>query len=151
MLDREIKKIYRQEVHVPAHFSSRVMERIERRKSFSLFSPKLAWAAAAVFLIGIGSHFLFFSSSKEWTERVLTYPGGKSSTVYVLGDFNGWKKEKMEYEDGEWKIRIKVRPHTMYKYAFEVNGQLRTDQRNPMHSRDYFGKNNSVLLINYEQ
>ncbi|MFH1836789.1 MAG: AAA family ATPase [Candidatus Omnitrophota bacterium] len=74
----------------------------------------------------------------------------KAGSVYVLGDFNGWKKSEATHlsklESGEWTAYFTL-DKGRYRYKFLVDNEWINDPRNQETERNVFGTSDSVLEI----
>ncbi|MBU0571627.1 MAG: AAA family ATPase [Candidatus Omnitrophica bacterium] len=81
-------------------------------------------------------------------EFVLRAP--KADQVYVLGDFNGWKKTEtnrlMQYDDGKWSIHLNLKKGK-YRYKYMVDGQWMHDPDNVEVEANIFGSIDSIISI----
>ena len=69
--------------------------------------------------------------------------------VYVVGDFNGWKKSdnsKMQNNKGIYSREYELEPGE-YAYKFIVNGKWIKDENASKFAPDNFGGENSLLII----
>ncbi|MCK5451009.1 MAG: AAA family ATPase [Candidatus Omnitrophica bacterium] len=81
-------------------------------------------------------------------EFVLAAP--KAGAVYVLGDFNGWRKLETnrltKLENGEWSAHFTM-DKGLYRYKFLVDDKWICDPKNLKTERNVFGTVDSVLEI----
>ncbi|MBF0216535.1 MAG: AAA family ATPase [Candidatus Omnitrophica bacterium] len=73
-----------------------------------------------------------------------------ASSVYVLGDFNGWKKTEVnkltKFEDGKWGGHFSL-PKGRHRYKFLVDGNWMHDDSNPVLESNIFGSIDSVIEL----
>ena len=74
----------------------------------------------------------------------------KAGSVYVLGDFNGWRKNDTnrlsKFEDGNWTAHINVKKGK-YRYKFLVDDEWISDPENPQKVPNIFGSVDSLLEV----
>ncbi len=69
-------------------------------------------------------------SKKSVTRNILfQIPKPNASSVYVTGEFNGWKRQSMRKNGKKWEISVSMKPGT-YKYMFVVNDKRIRDPNN---------------------
>lgn len=71
------------------------------------------------------------------------------SDVYVAGTFNNWsptQKRLERKEDGTYKCTCLV-PKGTHEYKFVINGEWRTDEKNPETRINEVGSANSVIHV----
>lgn len=85
----------------------------------------------------------------EIVEFMLHAP--KAGAVYVLGDFNGWKKTDVsrltKLESGHWSAHYTL-PRGQYRYKFLVDDKWMSDPANNYAEQNIFGTDDSVLKLN---
>ena len=72
-----------------------------------------------------------------------------AQSVFIAGDFNGWRvdKDKMNKgKDGIWRKKISL-PLGRYEYQFLVDGNWWADPENPSRTWNAFGTQNSVREV----
>lgn len=137
---------------VPYGFSNRVMNSIREKNSpRRTYSLQLSFAGAAVLAILVLILWSPFTSRPKLLPgeayTIITYLGSSKDSVAVLGDFNSWRPQRMNYSNGKWQVKLKVKKNQMYQYHFKVNGKQVADKHNPVKSSGYFGGQNSVLIV----
>lgn len=74
----------------------------------------------------------------------------KAGSVYVLGDFNSWKKTEVsrltKLESGHWSAHFTL-PEGQYRYKFLVDDRWMPDPANTNAQQNIFGTDDSVLQI----
>ena len=74
----------------------------------------------------------------------------KASSVYVLGDFNSWKRTDAnrltKVENGTWSGHFNI-SKGKYRYKFLVDDQWIHDPKNPLTEKNSFGTVDSILKI----
>jgi len=81
-------------------------------------------------------------------EFVLHAP--KAGNVYVLGDFNGWKKTETSklsrYDDESWAAHLNLKKGR-YRYKYLVDDKWVSDPSNPEKESNIFGSFDSILTL----
>ncbi|MBF0494518.1 MAG: hypothetical protein HQL28_05240 [Candidatus Omnitrophica bacterium] len=74
----------------------------------------------------------------------------EAGDVYVLGDFNGWKKcdanKLVKIDDGKWQAHFNIKKGR-YRYKFMVDGKWTHDTSNDLVEENVFGSVDSVLSL----
>ena len=88
--------------------------------------------------------------STEKRKRIIfSFSSENAQEVLLVGDFNQWdpKSHPMKKNDhGEWQKILMLKPGT-YEYKFKVDGEWRTDEKNPLTCENCFGTKNNFVLI----
>jgi hypothetical protein len=78
------------------------------------------------------------------------YVAPRATTVYVVGDFNGWDTTKTPLsrtsKDGVWSVTLPLSAGR-HIYAYVVDGSWSADPHAPLAPDDGFGHANSVKLV----
>ncbi len=100
-------------------------------------------------------HFLdaeSYSPPRIEGKRILfTYHDDEASSVTLCGDFNGWRRDDVVFEQTEhglWQTEIPCHPAGEYRYKLLIDGERWTED--PSHGfkdEDGLGGFNSILLI----
>jgi len=137
----------------PAGLADDVMAAIGRKNRHAFaFSPLLAAAAAAIFVVGL-SFGIFFTRLNGNTVTVrFTLEAPQASSVYLAGDFNAWSGEGFKLSraspDSPWEISVKLEKGKAYVYNFVVNGTTWiADPNAPARIDDGFGGSGSLLRL----
>lgn len=69
-----------------------------------------------------------------------------ASRVRVLGDFTRWEPVPMERSDGNWTVRLRLRPGT-YHFGFRVDGEWVVPEGIPGRVEDEWGRANATLVV----
>ena len=98
-----------------------------------------------------------FGGLAKEVERIITdaawaplfLKGKDLSEVYVVGDFNNWKKEDTyklnRVGEGIWSMNLPLRKGK-YCYKFLAEGRWFSDPHNNLTENDHFGGKNSVII-----
>jgi len=145
-----LKKLYSEEIDVPENFSDKIIRKIKRKKEKRKYF-QLKPALSFLFLLAVGSFFFFqnpFSSRllPDETMASISYEGSPDQKVFVMGDFNNWEKQKLEYKDGKWVLDLVVKMKVIYHYTLVVDDEV-VEDKNSLGAKDYFGNKNSVLVV----
>lgn len=91
---------------------------------------------------------MFTSHLNSENEARLYYGNPNASSVFVVGDFNGWKPPgiKMERVDCGWTTQAPGIPIGEYSYKFIVDGGWDIDPNNVMKDGGSYGSENSILF-----
>ena len=135
----------------PAHRAP-VRRALTRQTRVLRFSPALAAAAAAIFIVGLGLG-LFFGTRNGGTVTVrfvLNAPDAQS--VQLAGDFTSWSPEgyalKKIGAEGTWEITVPLKKGRIYVYNFVINGTTWiADPKVPAMVDDGFGGSSSLLRL----
>jgi len=80
-----------------------------------------------------------------------TFIDPDAKSVYIAGDFNGWKisdeSRLQKVKEGEWRKVFNLESGR-YQYKYVVDGEWITDPQNPKTELDRSGNKNSLLEIN---
>ncbi|MBQ9787076.1 MAG: glycogen-binding domain-containing protein [Lentisphaeria bacterium] len=78
----------------------------------------------------------------------LEYTDAPGKAVSVAGSFSGWQSKAMSDKngDGTYRCRLLLAPG-VYQYKFLVDGEWRSDSKNPDFVPNEYGSLNSVLTI----
>jgi len=128
--------------------SVRVREAAKTGKTIFEHDPK---CSAALDFYNLISEILTVEEKiSETIVREFALNAPKAGSVYVLGDFNGWKKAEAnrlaKVEDGKWSAHFNIKRGT-YKYKFLVDDKWIHDPGNPDTEKNNFGTVDSVLKI----
>jgi len=89
------------------------------------------------------------TSQKTW--KPLFLKGEQFNEVYVIGDFNNWKKEEQyklkKVGNDIWTINIPLSEKGKYRYKFLAGDAWISDPHNKLEEDDHFGGKNSLLVI----
>ncbi len=79
---------------------------------------------------------------------LFAYLNPEAENVRLAGEFNNWNPDDifMKKEEGIWKKKLSLAPGT-YQYRFVVDGQWKSDPKNPLKVQDPFGGYNSVFEV----
>jgi hypothetical protein len=128
------------------------------RKWESMFSFRLAGAAAVVVAVMFFAFTFVFNTpdispicSAE-VQFSLKISDGKTHTVAIAGDFNGWNPQANILEDTEgdgiWTGTLKLEPGR-YEYMFVLDGEKWFPDPNALrYVKDGFGNRNAIIEIN---
>lgn len=137
---------------------ARIENESQKAQAVLSFWPKMAWAAAAAFLIAMGGTWMLrekpqiVAAKIEKAGREVVFEGNFKGVaeVALVGDFNRWKSSNhlLKKLDGEkWRIKV-LFPPGHYQYQFLVDGKVwMTDENNPIKISDGFGGFNSGIRI----
>ncbi len=82
---------------------------------------------------------------------VFTHHEDDAESVFLVGDFNGWKQDETplkQNRNGIWQTEIPCLPAGRYRYKFLVDGERWTEDPNHgLKEEDGFGGFNSILQI----
>lgn len=74
----------------------------------------------------------------------------KAGEVYVVGDFNGWKKTDSnrlaKLEDGSWTGHLTLK-RGRYRYKYIIDDQWVEDPDNPNNEKNSYGSVDSILIV----
>lgn len=117
-----------------------------------VFSPILAAAAAAIFVVGLGLGMFFANRNGDMITVTFSLDAPQASSVYLAGDFNAWNGEGYALSragaDGAWKIVIPLKRDKVYVYNFVVDGTTWiADPSVPVKIDDGFGGSGSLLRL----
>lgn len=74
----------------------------------------------------------------------------EAATVYVVGDFNNWRKDNnsamTRLNDGTWIKRVPL-PAGPHRYRFVIDDKWKIDPANPYTELDHFNEKDSLLKI----
>jgi hypothetical protein len=134
-------------------------EKQERPLAHIVFTPRPAWALAALLLIAATVFFRMTGRQPLQNERAVLpelhevsfeVEMAHAKSVSIAGDFNRWDIEKhvlQETAPGRWSIKLKLKPGA-YQYQFIVNRKKwLCDFKNPVRIADGFGSFNSGIRI----
>jgi hypothetical protein len=128
--------------------SVRLRESSQAGKTIFEHSPK---SNAALDFYNLTSEILTISSKDFNTtmkEFVISAP--QASSVYILGDFNDWKKTENnrlnKIENGSWSTHLMLEKGK-YHYKFLVDDQWIHDPNNSQREANAFGSINSIMTI----
>lgn len=157
-------KISQKEIQIQSSWMDFLRKRIAvpslsfPRKWESMFSFRLAGAAAVAALIVFFAFTFIFNTpdtslicSAE-VQFSLKISDGKTHTVAIAGDFNGWNPQANILEDPEgdgiWTGTLKLEPGR-YEYMFVLDGEKWFPDPNALrYVKDGFGNRNAILEIN---
>ncbi|HVE55381.1 MAG TPA: S8 family serine peptidase [Pyrinomonadaceae bacterium] len=112
-------------------------------------------ANLAVALAERETHFLkaenFAPPRIENSKIVFFYHDDRAASVYLVGDFNDWKKRETQFTksaDGVWRAAINGLKPGKYRYKFFVNDEVWTeDASHGLKEQDGFGGFHSILIV----
>lgn len=82
---------------------------------------------------------------------IFTHHDDSAESVFLVGDFNNWKRDEIEFKentDGIWQAEIPCQPSGIYRYKFLINGEKWIEDPNHgLKEEDGFGGFNSILRI----
>lgn len=137
----------------PEGLADDVMAAISRgdRHRF-VFSPLLAAAAAAIFVVGLGLGIFFAHRNSDMITVTFSLDAPQARSVYLAGDFNSWNGEGYSLNragaDGAWTIVIPLKRDKVYVYNFVVDGTTWiADPSVPVKVDDGFGGSGSLLRL----
>jgi len=137
----------------PAGLADGVMAAIGRRqRRWIPFSPVLAAAAAAIFVVGLGIGVFFSRQDSDMVTVNFELNAPQASSVRLAGDFNGWGGEGYELKragsDGRWQIKVPLKRGKVYVYNFVIDGTTWIpDPEVPAKIDDGFGGSGSLLRL----
>lgn len=146
--------------HRPAPTSNDLRVRLSGLVRLARLPVALA-AAAALVLIQVESRRASISTAPhtgggepaaQGPAAVLvefTLPATPASVVYLAGDFNGWKVDRIPLTrapDGSWRARVSI-PKGTFQYAYVVDGRFVPDPGARSFRPDGFGGLNAVLRV----
>lgn len=137
----------------PEGLADDVMAAISRSKHHRfVFSPILAAAAAAIFVVGLGLGIFFANRNSDMITVTFSLDAPQAKAVYLAGDFNAWSGEDYALSragtDGAWKIVIPLQRNKVYVYNFVVDGTTWiADPSVPVKIDDGFGGSGSLLRL----
>jgi chromosome partitioning protein len=74
----------------------------------------------------------------------------KAGSVYVLGDFNGWKKSEVnqltKLDNGTWSAHFTL-PKGKFRYKYLIDDQWMNDPNNPQSETNVFGSIDSIIQV----
>jgi threonyl-tRNA synthetase len=79
-------------------------------------------------------------------EVVFSVSAPEAKEVYLAGDFNDWKLDRMEDDSGTWKKRINL-ANGIYRYRFVIDGNWTDDVNNPLKETNPYGSLDSLIEI----
>jgi hypothetical protein len=138
---------------LPAGLADDVMAAIGRRNHHRfVFSPMLAAAAAAIFVVGLGLGLFFAKQNSDVIKVTFSLDAPQASSVYLAGDFNAWSGKGYELRkagaDGTWEIMVPLEKGKVYVYNFVVDGTIWiADPAVPATIDDGFGGSGSLLRL----
>ena len=147
-------KISQKEIQIQSSW----MDLLKKRISIPRLSFRLVGVVAtAVLVVFFAFTFIFntpdtpFICSAE-VQFSLRISDGKSHTVAIAGDFNGWNPQANLLEDpdgdGIWTGTLKLEPGR-YEYMFVLDGEKWFPDPNALrYVKDGFGNKNAILEIN---
>ena len=98
--------------------------------------------------IALTEEIVKITSLSNWTSLFLK--GEKFSEIYVVGDFNNWRKDERyklnKVAEDIWSINIPLEKGK-YRYKFLEGNTWFSDPHNTLAEDDAFGGKNSLLLI----
>lgn len=147
-IEQILKKFYSQEPKKMNDLSHSILFQIQTKK---LQKKKILRFEFASLLIVLGFGFFLWMNGldEELMETNISFYSSMNKEVKeveVMGDFNNWKKEKMEFQNGKWNYNVKVKPYTLYKYVFLVDGHMQENQKKGK-IKGYFNKFNRILMV----
>jgi anti-sigma factor RsiW len=148
------------QIEDPGNLSGRILGSIPRQKEYprrraplQFFNRYSGGALAALMLMAVGFLFGVRGGMHPDTARQveIVFFAPMAGSVAVVGDFNGWDRERHIMErrgdDGIWRLRLRL-PPGMYEYSFFVDGQdWSKDPRAEGFLADGFGGKNSILFV----
>ena len=163
-------KISQKEIQIQSSWMDRIKRRISipslsfpplplsfPRKWESIFSFRLAGAAAAALIVFFAFTFIFntpntYPICSAEVQFSLKICDNKAHTVAIAGDFNGWNPQANILEDPEgdgiWTGTLKLEPGR-YEYMFVLDGEKWFPDPNALrYVKDGFGNRNAILEIN---
>ena len=147
-------KISQKEIQVQTSWTDRLKKQISIPQfSFRLVSGAIAVAVvvffAFTFIFNTPDTSLICSAEVQFSLKI---SDGKTHTVAIAGDFNGWNPQANILEDpkgdGIWTGILKLEPGR-YEYMFVLDGEKWfTDPNALRYVKDGFGNKNAILEIN---
>ncbi|MFA5851278.1 MAG: hypothetical protein WC820_01130 [Spirochaetales bacterium] len=138
---------------LPAGFADDVMAAIgSRGRQGFVFSPLIAAAAAAIFVVGLGLGIFFTKLNSDIVTVSFLLDAPQAKSVYLAGDFNAWSGDGYALSrvrpDGKWEIKIPLKKGKVYVYNFVVDGtKWIVDPSVPAKVDDGFGGSGSLLRL----
>jgi len=75
---------------------------------------------------------------------------GAADRVYIVGDFNNWKKEPLfQLQENKWVIEKEFPLNARFDYKFLVDGKLILDPLNPNKTEGGFGFNSELRMPHF--
>ena len=91
----------------------------------------------------------FLNKIEKIKDVEFRYEDSSAQKVYLVGDFNNWKKREeyaMVRKNGGWTKKICL-PRGKYRYKFIIDDRWIHDNSNPHLEEDNFGGYNSLLSL----
>lgn len=116
------------------------------------FSPVLAAAAAAIFIVGLSLGLFFGTRNAETVTVRFVLNAPDAHSVQLAGDFTSWNPEgyalKKIGPEGTWEITVPLKKGRVYVYNFVINGNIWiADPKVPLKVDDGFGGSSSLLRL----
>lgn len=138
---------------LPSGFADAVMAKVGRQARHGfVFTPALAAAAAAIFVVGLGLGIFFTKLNSDIVTVSFVLDAPQAKTVYLAGDFNDWGGKDYALRrigpEGTWEIKIPLKKGRVYVYNFVVDGtKWIVDPAVPAKVDDGFGGSGSLLRL----
>lgn len=140
-------------IPAPAGLADDVLAAIgSHRRRVIQFSPLIAAAAAAIFVVGLGLGVFFSRQGGDMVTVRFELDAPQASSVYLAGDFNGWGSKGYELRrvgpEGKWEITIPLERGKVYVYNFVIDDTTWIpDPEVPARIDDGFGGSGSLLRL----
>ncbi|HWR11176.1 MAG TPA: hypothetical protein VN445_05110 [Rectinemataceae bacterium] len=122
------------------------------RRHVLVLKPVLAFAAAAIFVVGLGLGIFFTRMDRDTVTVSFVLDAPNASSVYLAGDFNSWSGEGYQLHrtgsGGKWEISVPLKKGKVYVYNFILDGTTWiADPEVPTKIDDGFGGSGSLLRL----
>ncbi len=116
------------------------------------FSPVLAFAAAALFIVGLGTGIFFTKLNTNRVTIRFEISAPDVSSVHLVGNFNDWDDKtyalKRVGASDSWEIELRLPKGNFYVYNFVLDGEdWVLDPNVPLSVDDGFGGASSLLRL----
>jgi hypothetical protein len=123
----------------------------ERARQYHL-SPVLAFAVAAIFVVGISFGFYFGARNSTTQKVTFMLYAPEATSVQLAGDFTSWNPKEFALKkvdgSGMWEIQIPLKKGRIYVYNFIIDGtQWIPDPKAMSVIDDGFGGSSSLLRL----